>query len=691
MPYKTIEELPEEVKSLPDHAQEIWMAAFNSAWEEYEGDEEKCFAVAWAAVKEKYEQDEEGKWRLKTPEEKPKHSEENSAIINVDARLRSSIGEGDEAGYKWRVQIINFGPDRQGNIYWDPNVIRSAISLYNGAKVFALSEAQHQAHPHPYGKSVRDLVGWIEEVKENETGLEGTFHILKSAKWLKEMIVDSFERGNPDLIGLSVDVGGKFGTKIVDGKRMKTPVEISNVMVDVVYEPAAGGRFLRLAAALKNEKEEEKMEEQVFKDELERVKKTAEDLRVLACSLTLKDELRDSGLSDLSQAKIRKQFDGKIFETEALRAAIREEKEYVDKLTGSGSVKGAGDVKVVKDEMDLKLQMLEDFWERKVHSFKACYVGITGDEKITGRIDQAVRLRGSLMTTSWAEIFGDSVTRKMVKEYVEAGLDDWRKIVDVVPISDFRTQRRVRFGGYGNLPTVAQGGPYTALTSPGDEEATYAAIKRGGTEDITIEMIKNDDVGAIRRIPQRLGRAAARTIYEFVFDFIATNPVIYDSVNLFHATHGNLGSAPLSSTSLYDGRTRMIKQAEMSSGKRLGLLPKYILVPPELAKTAWDLITAPDLGQYQPTAPDFIKKWRLEMIEVVYWTDPNNWYLSANPADCPTIEIGFIDGEENPELFVQDLPTVGSMFNNDKLTYKIRHVYGGAVIDYRGLDGSIVA
>jgi hypothetical protein len=40
----------------------------------------------------------------------------------------------------------------------------------------------------------------------------------------------------------------------------------------------------------------------------------------------------------------------------------------------------------------------------------------------------------------------------------------------------------MRFGGYGNLPTVGQGAPYTALTSPTDEEATYAPAKRGGTE-----------------------------------------------------------------------------------------------------------------------------------------------------------------------------------------------------------------
>jgi hypothetical protein len=44
------------------------------------------------------------------------------------------------------------------------------------------------------------------------------------------------------------------------------------------------------------------------------------------------------------------------------------------------------------------------------------------------------------------------------------------------------------------------------------------------------------------------------------------------------------------------------------------------------------------------------------------------------------LEIGFLDGREEPELFIQDMPNTGSMFSNDKLTYKLRHIYGGGVL-----------
>ena len=62
MPYGKKEELPDAVKALPEHGQEIWMAAFNSAFDQYKGDEEKGFAVAWAAVKNKFEKNEKDEW-----------------------------------------------------------------------------------------------------------------------------------------------------------------------------------------------------------------------------------------------------------------------------------------------------------------------------------------------------------------------------------------------------------------------------------------------------------------------------------------------------------------------------------------------------------------------------------------------------------------------------------------------------
>ncbi len=67
MTYDKIQDLPEAVRDhLPEHAQEIFRAAFNSAYDEYHHDEERAFRVAWAAVKDKYKKDDKtGDWKPK--------------------------------------------------------------------------------------------------------------------------------------------------------------------------------------------------------------------------------------------------------------------------------------------------------------------------------------------------------------------------------------------------------------------------------------------------------------------------------------------------------------------------------------------------------------------------------------------------------------------------------------------------
>ena len=283
----------------------------------------------------------------------------------------------------------------------------------------------------------------------------------------------------------------------------------------------------------------------------------------------------------------------------------------------------------------------------------------------------------------------------MIAGYNLPGLDAWRKIVSsIVPINDFRTQNRTRTGGYGVLPTVIESGAYTALTSPTDEQVTYTLKdqKRGGTESLTFEMVANDDVGAIRRIPLSLSRAAAQTLFRFVFDFIRTNPLFDpDATAVFAAGHGNLGTAALSNSSAMAARIALRKMAAYGNASEiLGNPGRYLLVPPDLEELAFQIASSDkQIGTADNQKNIF--QGRIEPVVMDYWPDTNDWALVADPANIPTIEVGFFEGREEPELFVQDMPNVGSMFDADKITYKIRHIYSGDVLDYRGMYKAVVA
>jgi cation transport regulator len=72
MPYKNLEDLPERVQNnLPKHAQEIYLKAFNNAWDQYKEPKERrgnesrettSHKVAWSAVKQKYKKNKSGNW-----------------------------------------------------------------------------------------------------------------------------------------------------------------------------------------------------------------------------------------------------------------------------------------------------------------------------------------------------------------------------------------------------------------------------------------------------------------------------------------------------------------------------------------------------------------------------------------------------------------------------------------------------
>lgn len=668
------------------------------------------------------------------------------------AAMREALGvfveAQDEKGLKWLIRVIRSGLSGNKNYYPDA-VLREAVPLFEGARVLARSDEDHLAGK---GKSIHNIIGRLTgpaftEGQTPDSGeIRATLELLESAGEIPAKLLEAWNRKMAsDLFGFSIDANGK--AKLESGRRIAQKITKVN-SVDLIVEPGAGGELINLIEAkdpqleadmklrermieavkqanagklpegldIENDEALDVAYREAIKPATTAEKKseakpqpgavTQEDLRMVEARAHLRAAVAESGLPEIAKAKIKKNFAGRDRFTEAdVDTAIKDERGYLATFIESGKISGLGDLRIEggKDRSEKVIDMFDAFFDsahkdhRKTQSFKECYAETTGDRRVTGhladcdltRMREAMgaSFRESLDSTSWSNVLGSAITRRMVAEYIAAvEYDAWRQITSVVPVSDFRTQERVRVGGYGDLPAVAQGQAYASLASPTDEKATYAVTKRGGTEDLTLEMIKNDDVGAIRRIPVKLGRAAKRTLAKFVFDFIKDNPTIYDALAFFHATHGNLGSAALDATSLAARRLAMLKQAELSSADRLGIGPKHLLVPLDLQEAAVNLF-----NRNTNLDKTFMNTMSLNIIPVWYWTDVTDWALAADPRDIPGIEVGFLDGTEEPELFVQDTPNVGSMFSNDKLTYKIRHIYNGAVVDYRGFDKSVVA
>jgi hypothetical protein len=424
-------------------------------------------------------------------------------------------------------------------------------------------------------------------------------------------------------------------------------------------------------------------------------------------------------------------FDGTIAE------AIKGEREYLGKLAGfrgPGSHAAAGQVQPGLDELDrwnaalyglLIGEAVEVESGGKKHrvapyrSIRDCYVDLTGDTEVTGRLSECDRpseahlnliskgmlAEATIASGTWAGLLGDNLRKAVQREYAMAPYDQWKTIADITSPVDFRTNYRPQMGGFSELASVAEAGAYQDFTTaPDDFTPSYAVTKYGNLQPVNLETIVNDDVGAVKRIPQKIGRAAARTVNtQSWYPIINNSACSWDSTALFHANHGsNLGSSALSPTTVAAGRLIMKKQTEPQSSARLNLPPKYLAVPADLEQTAVEICFTPSKPLIEPGTADsgnrenpgivnVWNRWNLTPIVIPHATDTNNWYLFSDPKDIPIIEVGFLNGQQTPELFVQDMPSQGSLFSNDQIKYKARLIFGVCLLDYRGAYGAIVA
>jgi phage major head subunit gpT-like protein len=422
-------------------------------------------------------------------------------------------------------------------------------------------------------------------------------------------------------------------------------------------------------------------------------------------------EAERQGMPAAALTLIRGRFAGRIFEEAELEREFEGTRRMLAELSASGQIRGQGFERPQIGEQITEAEKLQAAFDamfglevntarlgnvRAFASIREAYVRATGDPTISGytrtdlgliRVDEAAPIpritEADTTTASFSYLLGTSMNKRLLKDY-QAWPAEWMKFVTIVPIKDFKQQTRVRLGAFGSLSTVAEDTAYSTI-SLSDTAATYVPTKRGNLVTVSRETIINDDLMAIRQIPTKLAVAAAYTIAEFVYAFLSANPNIYDGNALFTsgAPHNNLGNANLSTASMQLGVTAMREQANMA-GKRIGIRPKFLIVPAELEFVA--MVATKSAGVPGSANNDINPMLGyVEPIVSPQLTNTSQWYMAADPTVIDTIEVGFVGGQVNPVLFIQDQPLYGLNFTQDVISYKVRHEYGGAVVDYRGL------
>jgi hypothetical protein len=437
------------------------------------------------------------------------------------------------------------------------------------------------------------------------------------------------------------------------------------------------------------------------------------ELRIERSALLLERRLLECLLPEAARTRIRKRFAGRIFEESELDAEIVSMQSMLASMADAGLIRDHGYEKTLTSGQITEAEKVQAAFDamfgleidttkfgtiRGFSSIREAYARVTGDSSVAAGISNASRLgligvsehapltrmtEADTTTASFSYLLGTSMNKRLLKDY-QAWPAEWQKFCVIAPIKDFRQQSRVRLGAFGSLSTVAEDTAYTSITLT-DSAAVYVPTKRGNLVTVSRETIVNDDLQAIKQIPTKLAVAAAYTLAEFVYGFLSANPTIYDGNALFTsgAPHSNLGSSALSSAAMQAGVTAMREQTNFA-GKRLGLKPSFLVVPPELEWTA--MIATKSAGI--PGSPNNDINPMLGYVTPIVspqLTSTSQWFLICDPRVVDTIEIGFVGGQVNPVLFIQDSPLYGLNFTQDVISYKVRHEYGGAVLDYRGL------
>ena len=290
---------------------------------------------------------------------------------------------------------------------------------------------------------------------------------------------------------------------------------------------------------------------------------------------------------------------------------------------------------------------------------------------------------GMHSTSDFGNILANVANKSLLKAYEETE-DTFQIWTAKGRASDFKLQTRVGINLFPSLGKVLPGAQYNYATV-GDRKATAIISTYGNLFAVTRQAIINDDLDLLDGIPKDMGRAAKRTIGNLVYAILTDNAALADGIALFHASHGNLGTAAAPATASFEeARMKMARQKDPDSiATALNIRPAYILAPVAVGGRANVVVKSETeilSGQANSKVPNSVQGLA-QVITDARLDDASTtaWYMAADPARFDTIEVLYLDGVETPTLENKDGWSI------DGTEFKVRMDAGVAVLDYRGL------
>lgn len=292
----------------------------------------------------------------------------------------------------------------------------------------------------------------------------------------------------------------------------------------------------------------------------------------------------------------------------------------------------------------------------------------------THRMGEEELLRAALTgTSSLPGILSAAANKSMAKGY-QAAQTTFEQFTTVGSNTDFKEATRYRLSEAGSLFEIKENGEFVQdeLT---EGSAKTKVLTYGRGFSFTRQMIVNDDLSALTRIPSLYAAQAKRGINRLVYKALAEAK--------FTAKDGNLAAtgAALSLATIDEARQAMRKQKNLRGEEFLNITPKYLIVPTKSEFLARQLLIStsdPNATHYGVTNPlmgslQIITDAELDAL------DTDAYYFLADQMLMDTIEVTYLNGNQRPVIESQ------VAFDTLGIRYRIYMDYGVTVVDTKGI------
>jgi hypothetical protein len=288
--------------------------------------------------------------------------------------------------------------------------------------------------------------------------------------------------------------------------------------------------------------------------------------------------------------------------------------------------------------------------------------------------------RGFHSTSDFPLLFSNLAGKTLDAAYQEEP-HTWRPIARQRNLPDFKNANDLIVAGALTPEPLLEGGEYKAGTLQ-EAQHTWKLATYARKVTLTRQAIINDDLSAMERVPEMLGRGFRRLESNLIWELITGNAICsVDNEALFDSTHNNSSAQSITTAGFNAARKAMRKQTDIA-GNTINLTPQYMMVPTDLEATALQFLFPTGFAPAARTGeagPVTVQTAGIQLIvEPRLDGSATTWYLAASPGAVEGIVYGYLAGEEGPTV------TTTEKRDPDGVELLARFDFGAAVKDFRG-------